>query len=87
MVDFASDIDLALINVYPNPFNSTLLISLTNEVEEAEITIQSLNGTTVLSTISTQKTNTLDLSDLNDGVYIVRVVQGNNVRNIKVVKN
>ncbi len=65
------------INIYPNP--TTGLLNVTN-AENATINVYNTVGSLV-KTVS--NTNTVDLSDVQNGTYIVKVITNNNI----VVKN
>ena len=70
------------INIYPNPVSSILTINGVNE--NAEISVFDLYGKKVLS----QKTNsnTIDVSDLSEGIYIVNITSENETVNYKIIK-
>jgi hypothetical protein len=76
------------IAAYPNPANTELTVSL-NYVQLASTTIEliSLNGQTVLSTTASEGSfanNTLDVSNVEKGLYILRVTNGDQVSTTKV---
>ena len=58
------------ISVYPNPTADMLIVEGVNTKEE--IGIYSLNGTKVLSVLSQEGTNTINVSGLPDGVYLLK---------------
>ena len=57
--------------VYPNPTADMLIID--GVTAQQEIAIYSLNGSKVLSTQSQEGTNTLHVSDLPNGVYLLKL--------------
>ena len=59
------------IRVYPNPTADMLIID--GVKAKQEIAIYSLNGAKVLSTQSQEGTNTLHVSDLPNGVYLLKL--------------
>ena len=59
------------IRVYPNPTADMLIID--GVTAKQEIAIYSLNGAKVLSTQSQEGTNTIQVSDLPNGVYLLRL--------------
>lgn len=59
------------IRVYPNPTADMLIID--GAAAEQEIAIYSLNGAKVLSTQSQEGTNTIQVSELPNGVYLLRL--------------
>ena len=59
------------IRVYPNPTADMLIID--GVTAQQEIAIYSLNGAKVLSTQSQEGTNTIQVSELPNGVYLLRL--------------
>lgn len=72
------------IAVYPNPANSTVNIQLANN-SAAQVELINLVGQTVLSQNASTGTVKLDVSNLNQGVYMVRVSQNNRVYTSKLI--
>jgi len=80
-----SDFDTSAFTLHPNPANDVLTITLKNPAT-TQIELFSLLGAKVLEqTIS--KTTTIGLNDLNSGVYIIRLQQGNQTVTKRLVKN
>ncbi|MGI6319455.1 MAG: T9SS type A sorting domain-containing protein [Bacteroidales bacterium] len=76
--------DNSSISVYPNPAESVVNVKL-NSNETAKISIINIVGQTV-QTVSTNMTqNTFDVSNLDAGIYLVRVEQSGIVYTKKVV--
>ncbi|MBN1597347.1 MAG: T9SS type A sorting domain-containing protein [Bacteroidales bacterium] len=71
---------VASLNVFPNPTDGTLNIS--DEINVTGIEVLSVLGQTIISV--NENTNTLDVSSLTDGIYIIKVTDANN--NILVTK-
>lgn len=59
--------------IYPVPANNELNIELPSTVEKAKITITDVQGRTVYSTTSNQGIKTIDVSNMNKGMYIVNI--------------
>ena len=59
------------IRVYPNPTADMLIID--GVTAKQEIAIYSLNGAKVLSTQSQEGTNTIQVSELPNGVYLLKL--------------
>jgi hypothetical protein len=59
------------INLYPNPTNDLLNIEISNEVNVTSILIEDLNGKIIYS--YTNASGEINLSDLMNGIYIVRI--------------
>ena len=67
-IDMADGISL---NVYPNPASDRISIAVSG-TESAEATLFDINGRAVLTTTLHQGVNTLGVSQLQQGVYILR---------------
>ncbi|MGB6084939.1 T9SS type A sorting domain-containing protein [Moheibacter sp.] len=77
-----NDMEKSTVSVYPNPVKDILNIS-TKNVDVKEVTVLSLSGQVVASS----KSNSVNLSSLPAGVYVVKVVDAKgNVTTSKVVK-
>ncbi len=63
-----------LINIYPNPAGNLLTLTLSEKIE-GELIITDLLGKIVLKQVVNFENTTLDVSNLNKGVYIISVVQ------------
>jgi hypothetical protein len=59
--------------IFPNPTNNMLNITLPNNEVNAQINIYNESGKSIFSKITDQKTNTIDLSNIESGVYFVEV--------------
>jgi Secretion system C-terminal sorting domain len=68
--------------IYPNPTSSTLTIKSNKKIDEIKV-FDSL-GRRVLAE---QSTDTLDVSNLQNGTYFVKIVSGNLTQNSKFIKN
>jgi hypothetical protein len=68
-------------NVYPNPAKDVLNIAV--EGDEVEVIISTLEGKVVV----TDKTKTIDIANLNAGMYIYKVKVGDKIATGNFVKN
>lgn len=64
------------LEVYPNPSNEKLKIESTSEIKE--ITIISVDGKTIGTISSSQKQQIIDISNLDKGIYFLKVTTSNN---------
>lgn len=71
-------------NYYPNPVKNTLFINNTKTINSVEIT--SLVGQTMLSKKVIDLQTEIDLSDLANGVYFVKVMSEGQEKIIKIIK-
>lgn len=75
------------LNVYPNPSTNYFQVSTTS-TDAAELTIYSIAGQMALqvntANLSSEK---IDVSTLQNGIYVVEIKQGQNVYTSKLLKN
>ena len=69
------------VNAYPNPANTTITVE---NVAGAQISVFNIAGQEVLSVEAASANETLNVSALPEGMYIVRVVNGTEVGTTKV---
>ncbi len=69
------------VNVFPNPANTTLTVE---NIAGAQISVFNIAGQEVLSVESANANETLNVSALPEGLYIVRVVNGTEIGTSKV---
>lgn len=67
--------------VYPNPANSN--ITITN-AENQNVTIYNISGQIVKTLVSTSENQNVDVSDLNNGLYFVKI--GSSVVKLDIIK-
>lgn len=78
------DAKLQELNVYPNPAKSQVNFELPNAATADVVELLSVEGKLLLSTMS--GANSLNISSLGEGVYILRVKSGDKVYQRKIVK-
>lgn len=66
---------------YPNPTDDELVVANDKEVD---VSIYKLSGALILKTSTKDK---IDISELDNGIYIVQISKGNDSQKYKVVKN
>ncbi len=79
------EFDLTSIKVYPNPVNNTLHIRL-HTATETSLEIYNVLGSRVLSK-TIQESGTIQLDGLQQGLYILKITQGNTTISKKLIKN
>jgi hypothetical protein len=77
------DVFAANFGIYPNPAKNVINISSVKTIEKAEI--YNIIGKKVIST-SNLSNNSLDISSLTKGVYILKLVSGDVVGTRKIIK-
>ena len=79
-------VNSATFNVYPNPNNGIFNISISNSVENQTIEIKNVIGQTVYSEIASNSSeNTIDLSNLDKGVYTITLISDNGMSSAKKI--
>jgi len=73
--------------VYPNPANNELYFSNPSNLEVSNISINDVSGKLVVSLNSNLNTNTIDVSNLQSGVYFVKFTTENKTLVKKFIKN
>jgi hypothetical protein len=77
------------LKLYPNPTSETINLKLNNSVEKISITIYNLLGQE-LSNFERpldNGTTSIDISELNSGIYFIKIASGENSTIKKVIKN
>ncbi|NRA93464.1 MAG: endonuclease, partial [Psychroserpens sp.] len=77
---------LSQLKIYPNPFVDKLQIKLNTQTDN-QISIYNVLGKEVFEATIDDNTAILNLSELSDGVYILRINQGSNTISKKIIKN
>jgi len=84
-VGIAHNIEEAFFTISPNPSQGAIQIS--HEYQMAQIRIISLDGKISWHTHAYLSGQTIDLSQLNNGIYMVQLQNGNNIKTQKLVLN
>jgi hypothetical protein len=72
------------VKLYPNPANSYVNVNLP---ANSELRVINITGQEVAYQKNTSSFESLDVSNLSDGVYFVLVIHGTDMATIKLVKN
>ena len=79
-----NEFELLGFSYYPNPIKNELNISQNDEI--SEVRLYTVLGQQVISKqVNSNKTN-IDVSGLSTGTYFVKIKSGENIRNLKVIK-
>ena len=73
--------------VFPNPANNELHFSNPNNIEVSNISINDISGKLVVSLNATAIKDTIDISNLQSGVYFVKFTTENKAFVKKIIKN
>ncbi len=81
--------ELAALRVYPNPFENRLHVRLPKAGETARISIYDLRGNTVYdeTSFSIGRFVSIDHISFPPGIYVMKVRQGGNVYEMKLIKD
>lgn len=83
-----SNIETQNLTIFPNPASSELTIEFgRNENIQREISIINIIGTEIIKQVSVETKLTLDISQLNSGIYIVKVTERGTLKTIRFIKN
>jgi hypothetical protein len=83
--DGINDYSISNMNVYPNPANNVIFV---NNAEGAQVTVFDINGRVVAEVEAATATQSIDVANLTQGLYIVRIANGTEVatRKISIVR-
>ena len=74
------------INLYPNPTSNILNIENRTSEIVSSIAIYSINGSLVRNIKNSQNIQSVDVSELQSGIYFVKVERNDQVLNYKFIK-
>ena len=76
------------INVYPNPANDALFISINNIkiMDRANMLLFDVTGQKVMEQRITQNTTKVDISNLSKGIYFLKTTVDGQVSTVKIIK-
>src|SRR6056297_2592016 len=80
-----NDISDANVEIYPNPTNGNIHLRLHDQKAD-QVVVMDLTGKTVIQKTDLEERNTINLSEIPDGVYLIRVYMGEEIINKKVIK-
>lgn len=73
VVSDVNEIAKTVVDIYPNPTTGIINIDMPFENQEVEISVLDITGKIVLSEIANTSTTTVDLSNSQAGVYMLRI--------------
>lgn len=79
--------EMNLFSLYPNPASGLVNISLVNVSDNQKVEIYDISGRLIneVKLNSNSTTQQIDISTLNQGIYLVKVIQGNNSYTEKLI--
>lgn len=72
-LDIHQEIKQSNLSIYPNPAQNELKIGLPNKEKLSSVSVYDSTGSLILKNTTTIANNTLDISPLNSGIYILKV--------------
>jgi hypothetical protein len=81
-----NDIEYSYFNIYPNPFSNHVIIE-NNKNREYVLTILNNSGQIIRHEQIESNTQTIDLSELKAGLYLLRVNDGELIKTMKIIKH
>ncbi len=80
----SDDINALSLNIYPNPSQNGNFSVTYNEMQEADLSIKTMNGQTIFNTTIINGVNEIR-ANLNSGIYLVTVKTENNLKTEKLI--
>ncbi len=84
--DDKDDKSKSCISIYPNPANDFITIQIRNNSGLAQIAIYQLNGFQKLNTETSQNEVKIDISDYQNGIYVLKITTKNKIETIRFEK-
>ena len=75
------------VEVYPNPTTRWLTVKLSEKIGKKAITVLGLTGNELINKVVFEKETTFDLTDFPQGIYLLKVIDGNSVQLVRFIKN
>ena len=79
-------VDLETVNVYPNPASNILNIVINDKQQNTQITVTTIDGKIIYYNNNIPINFSIDVSNWNNGVYIVSVQTENTHKTMKLIK-
>jgi hypothetical protein len=81
-----NEVEYKMVNIFPNPFNNEIIIEL-NNIENSEIQVMDLNARLIYKSYSGNNTFIkLNLSEIQSGVYYLKVISKESIFIQKIIK-
>jgi hypothetical protein len=82
-----NEVDQVSFSIFPNPATSVLNFSASNLSANSSVEIYNLDGKLMLqSNIINSQNKSVNIADLNAGVYFVKIISGNKTSVVKLIK-
>lgn len=80
-----NNISLENVQIFPNPVRNELIVTYTNSISNYQIDIFNVLGKKI-KTFNNISSNTLDVSFLSQGIYIVKITDNSEYKTFKLIK-
>jgi len=80
------DCSRSAVLVYPNPVTDLLNINITNAHEQTTASLFDNNGKLIYTGVLSNGTNTINMNKLAKGVYLLKLNNGIEIQNMKIIK-
>ena len=74
------------IHIFPNPAGEKLNVSIDDLSGTAQLKVYNVTGKLMMQQQTNKAVSELNISKLQAGIYMMNIVDGNGVRNVKFVK-
>ena len=81
----SSEVLFESMRMYPNPAKDKISFSLTNDFDQYQINIYNILGKKI-ETYKNLTSNTIDIGNLKNGVYIVKIMHEKKSKTLKLIK-
>lgn len=78
--------NVAQLDIYPNPVSNNLTIRLPGNNKLSRVSLLSLNGQILFQKTFSDNLTSLDLTEINNGIYILKIEIGDTILFKKIVK-
>jgi len=75
------------ISIYPNPFKDKLIFEQKNQIENIQVEILDFQGKQLKYLQFSEKLKVADVSDLQNGIYFIKIIKNKEVNIEKYLKN
>ncbi|MBL7933975.1 MAG: T9SS type A sorting domain-containing protein [Bacteroidia bacterium] len=75
-----------IFSVYPNPAAGEFILETGGELDEVYFVVSDVTGKEIMHRAVTEKKSTINLVNLSNGVYFLKVSSGSSVHTIKLIK-
>ena len=73
-------------NAFPNPFNDEITVRF-NTDKNYDIQIKDITGREIFTKKNIENNSTLNLSNINDGIYFMNIIVNDQIYTKKIIKN